>query len=427
MQDQARSHGLWAATAPPAPDLPAFEGAHEVDVAIVGAGYTGLSAALHAAEAGASVVVLEAADVGFGGSGRNVGLVNAGLWVMPNDLTKGLGPVHGERLLKQLGEAPSLVFDLVAKHGIDCEIVRNGTLHCAVGKAGLAEIEERARQWQARGAPVELLGAQATRGAVGGGRYTGALLDRRAGTIQPLAYARGLARAAINAGASIYKGAPVIAADMTADRWRLRTPRGVLRADKVIMATDVYSTEATKALAAEQVRLPYFNMATAPLDAEQAAAIMPGRQGVWDTRLILSSFRFDAHNRLVFGSVGALRGTGAALHRRWAEHELGRLFPALRGVAFEHAWYGAIGMTSDALPRLHVSGDSWFSISGYNGRGIAPGTTFGRDLARLALGQAVAADMALPVTPAQAAAFRPLREAYYEVGSQVAHLPGSIA
>ena len=148
---------------------------------------------------GASVVVLEGAEIGFGGSGRNVGLVNAGMWVMPEAMPQALGSVYGPRLLDFLGAAPAEVFALVKRHGIDCEAVPNGTLHCAVGATGLAEITERARQWAARGAPVELLDASETARRLGGGRYAGSLLDRRAGTIQPLAYVRGLARAALAA------------------------------------------------------------------------------------------------------------------------------------------------------------------------------------------------------------------------------------
>src|SRR3954471_5101105 len=159
MRNDPRSHGLWERSAPPAPPIRRLSDHLVADVVVIGAGYTGLSAALHLSETKASVVVLEAAEVGFGCSGRNVGLVNAGLWIMPDALVRELGEVHGVRLLELLSEAPSLVFGLVEKHAISCEVARNGTLHCAVGATGLAELEERARQWKARGAPVHLLDA----------------------------------------------------------------------------------------------------------------------------------------------------------------------------------------------------------------------------------------------------------------------------
>ena len=121
MQGDPRSHGLWERSAPPPPATAPLERDTEAEVAVVGAGYTGLSAALHLAEGGASVAVLEGAEIGFGGSGRNVGLVNAGMWVMPDDLPAALGETYGQRLLDLLGDAPSVVFDLIERHGIDCE------------------------------------------------------------------------------------------------------------------------------------------------------------------------------------------------------------------------------------------------------------------------------------------------------------------
>src|SRR3546814_6836393 len=124
------------------PPTTALTGDRATDVAVVGGGYTGRSAALHLAEAGAGVSLLEAAEVGFGGAGRNVGLVNAGLWVMPNDLLTTLDAPYGERLLEQLGDAPRLVFDLIESLGIDCEATQTGTLHCAAGKKGWNERSE---------------------------------------------------------------------------------------------------------------------------------------------------------------------------------------------------------------------------------------------------------------------------------------------
>ena len=425
MRDDPRSHGLWEASAPPPPATTALAGEVVADVAVVGGGFTGLSAALHLAEAGAAVALLEGVEIGFGGSGRNVGLVNAGMWVMPDDLPAALGAVHGGRLLELLGDAPQAVFDLVARHGIACQAERAGTLHCAVGPKGLAEIAERARQWQARGAPVAILDAAETARRVGTGAYAGALLDRRAGTIQPLAYARGLAAAALAAGARIFTGSPVVAAEDEGGNWRIRTAAGAVRAPHVVVATNAYTGGGGPAVwpevRQEIVHLPYFNLATAPLGDNLRGSILPGREGVWDTREILSSFRFDRDGRLVFGSVGALRGTGRAVHRDWGRRALKRLFPQLGDVAFAHEWYGQIGMTADSLPRFHRLARNTVGFSGYNGRGIAPGTVFGRCLADLVLGRLDDDDLALPVTVPVPARRRRLKEAWYEAGAQLAH------
>ncbi|EJC76229.1 NAD(P)/FAD-dependent oxidoreductase [Rhizobium hidalgonense] len=421
MLNDPRSHGLWEKTAGEPPATAPLEGAVSADVVIVGGGYTGLSSALHLAEAGSKVVLLEAKEIGFGGAGRNVGLINAGMWVMPDDLPGVLGPVHGERLLELLGNAPKLVMELIDKHGIACELERSGTLHCAVGVDGLKEIEARAAQWSARGAPVTLLDAAETAKRIGSDAYTGSLLDMRAGTLQPLSYARGLAHAALKAEVAIHTSSPVIATERNGSRWTVKTESGDVSADWIIVATDAYSTGPFEQVRNEQVYLPYFNFATVPLGHNLRQSILPGREGVWDTKDILSSFRMDQAGRLVFGSVGALRNTGLAVHKGWAKRALKRLFPDIGDVEFECEWYGQIGMTDNALPRFHKFAPNVIGFSGYNGRGIAPGTVFGRTLAEHILGRLPEADLPLPLTSPTEPSFRALKEIWYEAGAQVAH------
>ncbi|MBN9036753.1 MAG: FAD-binding oxidoreductase [Rhizobiales bacterium] len=421
------SHGLWAMTAPEAPRTPVLTGRLSADVAVVGAGYAGLSAALHLAGRGIDVVVVEAAEAGFGGAGRNVGLINGGMWVMPDDLMRLLGEPYGSRCLGLLSEAPLLVREIIEDNAIDCELRKDGTLHLAAGAAGLVELRERHRQWTALGAPVELLSREETARRTGSPAYEGALFDPRAGTLQPLAYARGLARAAIAAGADLFTGSPVVAIEPDGARWRLLTPGGSVSADWVVVATDAYSTGPWKVVRDEQVHLPYFNFATEPLPAAVRRSILPAGEGCWDTNTILSSFRMDAAGRLVFGSFGALRNSGRAIHRAWAMRSLRRLFPQLRDVRFQSGWYGSIGMTSDAVPRFHRFAERVVGFSGYNGRGIAPGTVFGKVLAGHVAGEIADAGLPLPVTLPASRPFRALREAYYEAGAQMAHFAGARA
>jgi len=419
-----KTHGLWGRTAPKAPDTSRLEGEAKADVAIVGGGFTGLSAALHLAEAGVSVRVLEAGDVGFGASGRNAGLVNAGMWTMPDDVVAALGAEHGERILQLLGGGPSYVFDLVRKHGMDCEAVHRGTLHCAVGSEGLRELEQRERQWQARGAPVKLLDRQETARRIGTMAYEGALLDMRAGTIQPLAYARGLAAAALGAGALIHTESAVTGITRDGSRWRVNTAQGSVLASWIIVAVDAYGLGPWPEVVREQVHLPYFNFATEPLNEVQRRVVLPGLEGCWDTKEVLSSFRLDREGRLIFGSVGALRGPAAKVHQDWARRSLRKLFPNLDGIGFEHAWYGMIGMTPDNMPRIHRLAPQVIGTSGYNGRGISPGTMMGKVMADHITGRIGEADLPLPITDPQPASLRSAKAAYYEVGAAATHLVG---
>ncbi len=409
-------------TAPDAPPTGPLTGDVMANVCIVGGGYTGLSAALHLAKKGVKAVVLEARDVGFGGAGRNVGLVNAGMWVMPDELPKVLGPVYGDRLLKLLGDAPAAVFEIVKTYDIPCELRTEGTLHCAVGQAGLDELKAREAQWQARGAPVRLLAAEETRAMVGSPAYSAALLDQRAGTIQPLAYVRGLATAAMKEGAVVHTDSAVTRVEDQNGRWRVLTGAGSVTADWVIMATDAYAQGPWEVIRREQVHLPYFNCATTPLPDDIRASILPGGQGAWDTKEVLSSFRMDARGRLVFGSVGALKGMGEVIHRDWALRALHRIFPQVGKVAFEAEWYGQIGMTDDNLPRFHRFADRVIAVCGYNGRGIAPGTVMGKTLAEHIAGQRPEDALPLPVTAPHEAKMRAVKEVFYEVGAQAVHL-----
>ena len=348
------------------------------------------------------------------------------MWLAPDDVATRLGPDYGERLLELLGGGPSEVEALVVRHSIACEFVRSGTLHCAIGQSGLAKIEERCAQWGRRGAAVKLLSPEATARRIGVDIYAGSLLDLRAGTIQPLAYARGLARAALAAGAGVHTRSPVRSAEQTGKVWRLATDGGTVSADWIVVATDAYAEGAPWPQGRrEQIRVPYFNFATRPLSAELRASILPGREGCWDTRMIMNSFRYDQAGRLLFGSIGALRLAGLEVHRAWAKRALKKTFPQVGEVEFEAQWYGMMGMTGNALPRFHRLAPNVVSFCGYNGRGIGTGTVFGRLLAEHVLGKLNEKDLPLPVTDPDAPALPAVREAYYEAGAQIAHAVGA--
>jgi glycine/D-amino acid oxidase-like deaminating enzyme len=178
-RDTPFTDSLWHATAAPAPDAPPLEGDAQADVAIVGGGFTGCSAALNLARKGKSVILLEAREIGWGGSGRNVGLVNAGTWLDPEVVIQRAGQTYGARLMDGLNNAPKLVYEMVERYDIDCDLVRKGVIKAAHNRAGFKALEEHARQWQARGANVELIDAARTEELLGTKRYVGAIIDHR--------------------------------------------------------------------------------------------------------------------------------------------------------------------------------------------------------------------------------------------------------
>jgi glycine/D-amino acid oxidase-like deaminating enzyme len=400
MLGDPRSHGLWERTAPPPPPTQPLVGDTVADVAIVGAGYTGCSTALHLAERGIDVAVLEAVEIGYGAAGRSAGLVNAGLWVMPSAIKEVLGPFYGERLLGLLTYSPRTVFEIIEKHNIQCELIKGGTIHCAAGATGVANIKERARQWQERGAPVRMLNADEVRSKTGTSAYPAGLLNLRAGTVQPLAYVRGLCQAAIGAGARVFTQSPVEEIERDRGGWHLTMPGGSIRAKWVVLASHAYTSRIVPELRSEQVAVPLFQIATAPLSGNVRRTILPEGHATWDTRTVPTGFRTDMAGRLIINSVGALRNTGLAVHRAWARRRLNSFFPQLGDIAFEHEWYGWIGTTGNHLPRLHAPAENMIALTGFNGRGIAPGTVLGRELARHVASDVALEEMFLPVSAA---------------------------
>ncbi|WP_226627609.1 NAD(P)/FAD-dependent oxidoreductase [Alloyangia pacifica] len=397
-----------------------LDGDLDVELAVIGGGFTGCAAALEAARRGASVVLLEAREIGHGGSGRNVGLVNAGLWLPPDEIIAQMGETEGRRLIEVLGGAPARVFGVIEREGIACELTRNGTLHLAHAGSGAADLASRHRQGNRLGAPVQLLDAAETARRTGSGAFNGALLDPRAGTVQPLAYCRGLARAAASAGARLHAGTQVTDLTRSGEGWEIRAGGHRVRAGAVLMATNAYHDGFSEPFRPSYVAVHYSQFATAPLPEEMRARILPGGEGCWDTALVMSSFRVDQAGRLILGGMGDAEGLGGGLHAGWARRKLAQVYPELADVPFEHAWQGRIAMTSDHVPKVVRFGPSALSVFGYSGRGIAPGTVFGTAAAEALLD---GNEAGLPVAPIEGYAerFTGLRGAYYEFGATLTH------
>ena len=385
---------LWAATAPPGPPLTALEGRHVADVAIVGAGFTGLSAALHLAEAGVDTLVVEAGEPGYGASGRNGGQVIPGLKYDPDELERryGAGVVH------TAASGPDLVYDLIARYRIQCSAVRAGWIQPAHTPALLSLVRDRCRQWARRGAAVRELSAADVATLTGTDLYVGGWLDGRGGTVQPLAYARGLARAAIERGVRIFRDSRVQTLQHQADGWRLVLAKGEVSARRVILATNAYADGLHDSLRRSVVPVPSYQLATAPLSAHLRRRILPGGQAVSDTYNLLRYFRLDAHGRLILGARGLYGRRSQAESQRSHDAALREIYPELGEPSYEYRWSGYVAITADHLPHLHDLGSGLHAALGYNGRGVAMATMLGRLVAAQARG-ASDPEYTYPLTP----------------------------
>jgi glycine/D-amino acid oxidase-like deaminating enzyme len=401
---------LWHATARPAAAAAGdaaepLAGLAGIDVVVVGAGVTGLSTALHLAERGARVAVLERDAPGSGSTGRSNGQVIAGFQQSPAALLKAYGERLGERLVQFGGAAPDLLFGLVGRHGIQCDAERAGWVQATRWRRGVEAMHAVVAAWQQRGAPVRMLDRGETAALLGTGAYAGGWVDDRNGTIQPLDYARGLAAAAARAGASLRCGTRVRHLQREGGAWRLQTDRGELRAATVVLATNVYTRHLCGSAGAQLGRtyLSAYSvqLASAPLDAQQRRSLLPQRHACGDTEhLRLRYFRLDRQDRFVIGGPGWLRPprSPAALSFRVLEHSARRMFPALRGIPFEYRWAARDSLTPDLIPHLYEPAPGLFAALGYNGRGLALGTAMGSVLARRVLGEA-RESLPLPTTP----------------------------
>lgn len=389
---------LWSQTAAPAPQTPRLDGDAACDVAVIGAGILGLSAALALAQAGVAVRVLEAGAIGEGASGRNGGLVVPSLpRIGPAKVRNVLPDPYAARLLALVAGGAEAVFATIRRHDIACEAVQRGWLFPAHAPSLAPRVQARTMEWQAEGAGCVWLDAAETRRRMGSARFHGALFDPSGGHINPLGYTRGLARAALAAGALVHERAPVTGLHHDG-AWHLVTPSGVVRAGRVLQCTNAMPPALPgavgRAVRDSTVPLIVWQLATEPM----ARTILPGDEAFSDTRNNLLACRWTAQGRLVTGGMAAVQtGAAARLPARLARR-LEAVFPALGPVRFSHVWRGVAALSGDFLPRLMQPAPGWVAASACNGRGIVLSTMLGPALAGF-LQTGDAAALPLPITP----------------------------
>lgn len=406
----------WSELAPSPPGTGVMDGLETADVAVIGAGFTGLSAALHLAERGVSVVVLEAKTIGYGASGRNGGQVIPGLKHDPSEIVAKWGGERGEAIARFVGEAPDRVFEIINRHRIDCGASRGGWLQGVHHRSALRAIERRAADWQSRGIDARILDAAETERLTGSPTYVAGYLDPRGGLVNPLALARGLAAASIHHGARIFENTPAL--DLSRDgsnvsgpekAWTVSTLRGNVRADRVLLATNAYTAPLWPSLGKAIIPVHSYQVATAPLSDNLKRTLLPNALGLSETRRLLYYARQDAAGRLLVGGRGRFTERPSSADYANLLTGLRKLFPAL-GEAPEltYRWVGRLALTRDHLPHIGEIAPGLTAAIAFNGRGVAMTTGLGPALADHLCGRPLDA-LPLPVRPIRPLPFSALK------------------
>lgn len=398
---------LYADTARLAIAAPPLAGSRQTSVAIVGGGFTGLSTALHLAEKGVDVTVLEAHEPGWGASGRNGGQVNPGLKHDPDVVEADFGPDLGRRMVEMSWMAPNVVFDLIKRHQIQCDARQSGTMRAAYSDVAAKGIRASYEQGERRGMPVDLLEREQMRAATGTSRYTCALLDRRGGHLNPLSYARGLAQAAVHAGAKVHGGTRVSRVSREGARWSVETATGTVSAEMLVLATNGYTDDLWPKL--KRTIVPVYSgiVATEPIPETVARDIFPARASLYEMGQVTVYYRLDAQNRVLMGGRCRQRPVAGPDEMAFLKRYALKLWPQLAPFKFTHGWNGQLGVTMDHYPHIHEPADGVLVCLGYNGRGVAMSTAMGPELARRVMGGKTA-EINMPITDLKTIPFQSL-------------------
>ncbi|RRN79125.1 FAD-binding oxidoreductase [Pseudoxanthomonas sp. SGD-10] len=376
----------YAASAAPLPEQPALEGVVEADVCILGAGYTGLTAALELAEAGYKVVVVEAQRVGWGASGRNGGQAIVGYGCEQSTLERLLGPEEARLLFDLSREAMERLRGRIARHGIACDW-RDGHAHVPIKprqerdlRAGLVEMAERYDY------PLEWWDRARLRQELASDRYLGAVYDRASGHLHPLEYCLGLARAALAAGVRIYERSPVVQL-VQGPKPVLRTARGKARGDFAVLCGNAWLRGIAPQLESRVMPVGTYIAATAPLGEDGARALIRNDMAVADVNWALDYFRLSRDHRLLFGGRASYSSYPPPNLRGVMRRRIRKVFPQLAGVPIEYLWGGYVDISLNRAPHWGRLGSNVYFAQGFSGHGVATTGLAGRLIAEAIAGQ----------------------------------------
>ena len=378
----------YADTAHPAPARPPLAGEVACDVCVVGAGYTGLVTAIHLAERGFKVVVLEAERVGWGASGRNGGQIVTGFNKPMSTIEGWVGREDADRLWALSEEAKDVLKGLVERHGIDCDL-RWGYLIASLKEAqqrDLAEYEAECRN-RFGYAMARMVGRDEVRSMVATDAYVGGFLDEGSGQLHPLNYALGLARAAESLGVAIHEGSRAVRLD-TGDRPWVETDGGRVRSRFLVLAGNAYLGGLVPQLAGTIMPVATYLIGTEPLGEERATALIPSGVAVADANFVLNYYRRSPDHRFLFGGGVSYSGLDRPDLKRSLRATMVRYFPQLADARIDYCWGGHVAITMNRTPHLGRIGPATYFSHGYSGQGVAHTAICGRLLAEAISGQA---------------------------------------
>jgi glycine/D-amino acid oxidase-like deaminating enzyme len=417
---------LWYATAVPAPETAPLEGRVRADVCIVGGGYTGLTTALELARGGVRVVLLERREIGFGGSGRNAGHCTPTFTHYSLlELSRMLGEPWAERLIARQTRANDRVAEMIQRYQIECEWRQNGYVQGALHRNAIARLEEKVESYNAAGARTWLLGRDEVEKVTGSPRFHAGWFHSEAGHLNPLGYARGLARAVLQEGGVIHTDSAAISCKPEAGSWAVATDKGVVVADKVIFATGAYTVGGWPGLDRTFKIHKVFVAATQPLSEDERRVVLPQNTTIHDGRGDIFVYKYNAEGRIVASMFPmGRRGRDMAYTHRLMADRLKWLHPELRReIRWDYFWFGELDMQRKTIPRLYGLAPGVVALTGLSGRGVPTGSMLGGILSEWVNGVAEK-DLSLRIEPLSAAPFYmvfapPMTLRYYRIADRV--------
>lgn len=385
-----RLESFWNDNSPRPTDLPvAGELPTQVDVAIVGGGYTGLSAARTLRKAGVSVAVLERNQIGWGASSRNGGITGCGLKAGAQTIFKRYGERYGHFFWQASLDALNLVIELSEKDGIDCDLMQNGDL-CVAYKPSHFEGFKEDIAWSKRvlGHELELVPPGELQSEIGSAAYFGGLVDHHGTGIHPAKLVYGLAQFVAEQGAILVENAGVSKIEKLAQGYSLETRRGYLEAKEIILATNGYTDNLSPALNRKSFPVGSYSIVTEPLSDELRMSISPKGRMFWDSKWFLNYFRLTPDGRLLWGGRNNLSATlDLAKSAQILRAEMLRAFPQLAGIDVTHTWTGQLGLTFDLMPNIGRLDDGIHYALGYGGHGLHTALYLGQEIAQIVTGE----------------------------------------